>query len=121
MKIQHDSLFAFDFFLMVRVDKKSQGAAIRPRRWLDHERHNFLFRFFVEILQSLAAELGVLLEIVIRAVGDDKASADEKVTIRDRNTMDQVRVPMSSLAEIIAKLMDGAWPDVFRDHGITKQ
>jgi len=57
----------------------------------------------------------------VQTVGDDKASADEKVTIRDRNTMDQVRVPMSSLAEIIAKLVDGGWPDVFRDHGITKQ
>src|SRR4029078_3297213 len=51
------------------VEKKTEVAALPPRRWLDQERHNFLFRFFVEILQSLAAELGVLLEIVMRAVG----------------------------------------------------
>jgi len=31
-----------------------------------------------------------------------------------------VRVPMTSLPEITAKLMDGGWSDVFRDHGITK-
>src|SRR6476646_7075840 len=52
----------------------------------------------------------------VRTVGDDKAAADEKVTIRDRDTMDQVRVPMSSLPAIMAKLMDAGWPDVFRDH-----
>ncbi len=56
----------------------------------------------------------------VQTVGDDKAAADEKVTIRDRDTMDQVRVPMSSLPAIMAKLMDAGWPDVFRDHGITK-
>ena len=56
----------------------------------------------------------------VQTVGDEKAAADEAVTIRDRDTMDQVRVPMTSLAEITAKLMDGGWSDIFRDHGITK-
>jgi glycyl-tRNA synthetase len=61
------------------------------------------------------------ITVDVQTVGDDKAAADEKVTIRDRDTMDQVRVPMSSLPAIMAKLMDAGWPDVFRDHGITKQ
>jgi glycyl-tRNA synthetase len=56
----------------------------------------------------------------VQTVGDDKASADEKVTVRDRNTMDQVRVPMTLLPAIMEKLMDGGWPDVFRDHAIIK-
>jgi glycyl-tRNA synthetase len=60
------------------------------------------------------------ITVDVQTVGDDKAAADEKVTIRDRDTMDQVRVPMSSLPAIMAKLMDTGWPDIFRDHGITK-
>jgi glycyl-tRNA synthetase len=56
----------------------------------------------------------------VQTVGDEKAAGDEKVTIRDRDTMDQVRVPMTSLPEITTKLMVGGWSDIFRDHGITK-
>jgi len=71
--------------------------------------------------KAIAERYAALGANIVINYSRDKASADEKMTIRDRNTMDQVRVPMSSLAEIIAKLMDGGWPDVFRDHGITKQ
>ena len=56
----------------------------------------------------------------VQTVGDDKAPADGKVTVRDRDTMGQVRVPMASLSAIMEKLMDGGWPEVFRDHGVSK-
>ncbi len=56
----------------------------------------------------------------VQTVGDEKAPADDKVTIRDRNSMEQVRVPVSGLAAVIDKLMAGQWPGVARDHGIKQ-
>jgi glycyl-tRNA synthetase (class II) len=53
-------------------------------------------------------------------VGDDKAPADEKVTIRDRDTMEQVRVSMSELEPIMEKLMAGKWAEVAQEHGIKR-
>ena len=56
----------------------------------------------------------------VQTVGDEKSPADDKVTIRDRNTMQQVRVELSSVEAVMAKLMAGSWPEVYRDLGITK-
>ena len=57
----------------------------------------------------------------VQTVGDEKAPADEKVTIRDRNSMGQVRVAMTSLPTVMDKLMAGQWADVYREHGIVKE
>ena len=51
----------------------------------------------------------------VQTVGDEKSPADEKVTIRDRNTMEQIRVPISALDAVMAELMAGKWS------GIAKQ
>ncbi|HEY2989927.1 MAG TPA: glycine--tRNA ligase [Candidatus Binatia bacterium] len=48
----------------------------------------------------------------VQTVGDEKAPADEKVTIRDRDTMQQIRVPLAQLQNIIAQLMAGKWAEV---------
>jgi glycyl-tRNA synthetase len=56
----------------------------------------------------------------VQTVGDEKAPADDKVTIRDRNTMEQVRVSLSTLESTIEKLMAGKWAEVAHEHGITK-
>jgi glycyl-tRNA synthetase len=56
----------------------------------------------------------------VQTVGDEKAPADDKVTIRDRNTMEQVRVSLSTLEPTIEKLMNGKWTEVAQEHGITK-
>jgi glycyl-tRNA synthetase len=56
----------------------------------------------------------------VQTVGDDKSAADEKVTIRDRNTMGQVRITMSALPSVMDKLMAGQWAEVYRDHGVAK-
>jgi glycyl-tRNA synthetase len=56
----------------------------------------------------------------VQTVGDEKAPADEKVTIRDRNSMEQVRVPISSLGSVMEKLMAGKWAEVAQGHGIKK-
>jgi glycyl-tRNA synthetase len=57
----------------------------------------------------------------VQTVGDEKAPADEKVTIRDRDTMEQVRVSISSLEPIMEKLMAGKWAEVAREHGIKRE
>ena len=36
-------------------------------------------------------------------MGDDKTEADNCVTVRDRDTMEQVRLPISELKDYIAK------------------
>ena len=56
----------------------------------------------------------------VQTVGDDKAAADEKVTIRDRDTMEQVRVPLGNLEPVMAELMAGHWSEVARQLGIIK-
>jgi len=56
----------------------------------------------------------------VQTVGDDKAAADEKVTIRDRNTMEQVRVSMALLPAVMEKLMAGQWSEVARESGVKR-
>ncbi len=57
----------------------------------------------------------------VQTVGDEKSAADEKVTIRDRNTMGQVRVAMSELTAVMDNLLNGQWAEIYRDHGIGKE
>ncbi|TMA92782.1 MAG: glycine--tRNA ligase [Deltaproteobacteria bacterium] len=57
----------------------------------------------------------------VQTVGDDKSAADDKVTIRDRDSMGQVRVAMTSLPTVMDKLMTGQWAEVYREHGITRE
>ena len=56
----------------------------------------------------------------VQTVGDEKAPADDKVTIRDRNTMEQVRVSLLALESTVEKLMDGKWAEVAQEHGIVR-
>jgi glycyl-tRNA synthetase len=56
----------------------------------------------------------------VQTVGDEKAAADGKVTIRDRDTMEQVRVPIVNLESVMAELMAGNWSAVAGQHGIIK-
>jgi len=52
------------------------------------------------------------ITIDVQTVGDDKAAADDKVTIRDRDTMQQIRVSIANVPEIMTKLVEGAWAEV---------
>jgi glycyl-tRNA synthetase len=56
----------------------------------------------------------------VQTVGDEKAPADEKVTIRDRNTMQQIRVPITALEAVMERLMAGNWTGVAQEVGIFK-
>ncbi|MDD6315563.1 MAG: His/Gly/Thr/Pro-type tRNA ligase C-terminal domain-containing protein, partial [Clostridia bacterium] len=42
------------------------------------------------------------ITVDFETVGDDKTAADHCVTIRDRDTMEQVRLPISELKDYIA-------------------
>ena len=56
----------------------------------------------------------------VQTVGDEKAAADDRVTIRDRDTMEQVRVPLGNLEIVMAELLAGNWSAVARQLGIIK-
>ena len=57
--------------------------------------------------------------IDVQTVGDSKSAADEKVTIRDRNTMQQIRVPLANIEVVMSELMTGHWNDVVRSSGVA--
>jgi glycyl-tRNA synthetase len=57
----------------------------------------------------------------VQTVGDDKSTADGKVTIRDRDTMGQVRAAMTALPAVMESLMAGQWAEVFREHGVSRE
>ena len=59
------------------------------------------------------------LTVDVQTVGDEKAGADEKVTIRDRNTMQQIRVPLANVEVVMSELMAGHWNDVARTSGVS--
>ncbi|HET7342503.1 MAG TPA: glycine--tRNA ligase [Methylomirabilota bacterium] len=51
----------------------------------------------------------------VKTLGDrDKGEAgDDKVTIRERDSMEQIRVPLAEIESVFARLLgDGAWSDV---------
>jgi glycyl-tRNA synthetase len=56
----------------------------------------------------------------VQTVGDDQSPADEKVTIRDRDSMQQIRIPMTSLESIMEQLMAGKWAELALRHGTNK-
>jgi len=48
----------------------------------------------------------------VQTVGDEKGPPDGKITVRARDSMGQIRVPISHLATIMADLMEGNWAEV---------
>jgi glycyl-tRNA synthetase len=56
----------------------------------------------------------------VQTVGDEKAAADDKVTIRDRDSMEQVRVALTALPIVMDRLMAGEWAEVYHQHGVTR-
>ena len=55
----------------------------------------------------------------VQTVGDAKATADQKVTIRDRDSMEQIRVPISAVEGVISDLMSGQWAAVAKQTGLV--
>ena len=70
VKVQHHALLAFDLFFVVGVHEERQCAAIRAGGRFDDVGNDFLFSLLVEVFQRLAAELGMLLEVVVGSIGD---------------------------------------------------
>ena len=79
MQAQHDALAPGDLLLVVGVAEEGQERAVGARRGLDHVRHVAL-AVGLDDLELHARELGVLLEVVVAAVGDalELAPADRE-------------------------------------------
>ena len=60
------------------------------------------------------------ITVDVQTVGDDKGAADNKATIRDRVTMQQVRVELDSLPTVMEKLMAGQWGEIAAAHSVKK-
>jgi glycyl-tRNA synthetase len=56
----------------------------------------------------------------VQTVGDEKSAADDQVTIRDRDNMQQIRVPLASLTAVMEKLMAGEWAQIHGQHGLAR-
>lgn len=56
----------------------------------------------------------------VQTVGDDKSAADNKVTIRDRVTMQQVRIDLGAAGAVMEKLMAGEWAEVAAAQGVKR-
>src|SRR5678815_2140203 len=70
VETQHRTHLAVHLVLVVRVDEKGEGRAVRAGRRLDHERDEALARLLVEVGERLAAPLGVLLQVEVGPARD---------------------------------------------------
>jgi glycyl-tRNA synthetase len=52
----------------------------------------------------------------VQTVGDEQSPPDQKVTIRERDTMQQIRVPLTEVEAVIGDLMAGKWAVVAARH-----
>ncbi len=48
----------------------------------------------------------------VKTVGDETSPADHRVTVRDRDSMEQIRVPMEALEAVLGDLMGGRWKEL---------
>jgi glycyl-tRNA synthetase len=49
----------------------------------------------------------------VQTVGDAKSAADGQVTVRDRDAMEQIRIPIAALENVMSDLMAGKWAEVY--------
>jgi glycyl-tRNA synthetase len=56
----------------------------------------------------------------VQTVGDEKAAADERVTIRDRDSMEQIRISTASLQPVLKRLLAGRWAEVAEAQGLAR-
>ena len=52
------------------------------------------------------------ITVDVQTVGDEKSAPDGKVTVRDRDSMEQIRVPIEGLEKIMMDLVAGKWARV---------
>ncbi|KCZ79811.1 glycine-tRNA ligase [Anncaliia algerae PRA339] len=62
---------------------------------------------------SVADEIGIKFYLTI----DFQSLEDNKVTIRERDSMDQVRISVKELNLVLSRLMDGEWELVLKEYG----
>ena len=89
VEAQHHALLAPDLLLAVGVGQEGEQRPVHARRRLDDVGHDVLLALLVEVGQRLAAELGVLLEVEVGAVGDALSSLQP---MGNRYSMSAVRL-----------------------------
>lgn len=52
------------------------------------------------------------ITVDVQTVGDEEAPPDQKVTIRERDSMHQIRVPIAEVPSIMPALLGGGWTDI---------
>ena len=57
----------------------------------------------IHIPSSVQARQVLCVTVEFQTVGDDTTPADNCVTVRDRDTMEQVRIPIDQLKDYIAR------------------
>ena len=62
-----------------------------------------LLYLYPAVLSEHKKAFPLCITVDFQTVGDDKVEADNCVTVRDRDTMEQIRMPISELKEYIAK------------------
>lgn len=62
---------------------------------------------------SVADEIGIKFYLTI----DFQSLEDNKVTIRERDSMDQIRISVKELNLVLSRLMDGEWELVLKEYG----
>ncbi|KCZ76194.1 hypothetical protein H311_02814, partial [Anncaliia algerae PRA109] len=62
---------------------------------------------------SVADEIGIKFYLTI----DFQSLEDNKVTIRERDSMDQIRISVKELNLVLNRLMDGEWELVLKEYG----
>ncbi len=83
METKHHPLLAANLLLTIGIGEEGQQGPVHARRGLDDVGDHVLFSLLVEVREGLAAELRVLLEVEVRAIGDahELAPADGKVIL----------------------------------------
>ncbi|HWO42635.1 MAG TPA: glycine--tRNA ligase [Candidatus Eisenbacteria bacterium] len=56
----------------------------------------------------------------VQTVGDAASAADGRVTVRERDSMQQIRVPIENLSPVLERLMAGQWQEITREVGLFK-
>jgi glycyl-tRNA synthetase len=56
----------------------------------------------------------------VQTVGDETAAPDQKVTVRERDSMEQCRPPIAELESVMADLMAGKWKEVAPRYPMAK-
>jgi glycyl-tRNA synthetase len=57
----------------------------------------------------------------VQTIGDEESAPDNQVTIRDRDTMEQIRVPIDDLVGVFQSCLQGGWAKNVEKYGLISK